>query len=116
MATKSVIIDQIYQDIRNKILKNEYIPGNKLSENALSIEYNCSRTPVREAIKRLEQDGFVTVLPQSGSYVKELTIKDYQYIAEVRTYLESLAFRINCENAIDVTPFSSILDEMDKCD
>ncbi|WP_319756621.1 GntR family transcriptional regulator [uncultured Sphaerochaeta sp.] len=116
MATKTVIIDQIYHDIRDKILKNEYIPGSKLSENSLSVEYNCSRTPVREAIKRLEQDGFVSVLPQSGSYVKELTVKDYQHIAEVRTYLESLAFRLNCEHAVDISPFSAILDEMDTCD
>ncbi|MGD9927775.1 MAG: GntR family transcriptional regulator, partial [Sphaerochaeta sp.] len=42
MATKTVIIDQIYHDIRDKILKNEYIPGSKLSENSLSVEYNCS--------------------------------------------------------------------------
>ena len=116
MATRTAIIDQIYDDIRDKILKNEYIPGSKLSENSLSTDYNCSRTPVREAIKRLEQDGFVTVLPQSGSYVKELTLKDYQHIAEVRTYLESLAFRLNCENKVAVEPFCAILDEMDKCD
>lgn len=116
MAIRTAVIDQIYDDIRDKILKNEYIPGSKLSENSLSTDYNCSRTPVREAIKRLEQDGFVTVLPQSGSYVKELTLKDYQHIAEVRTYLESLAFRLNCENKVDVAPFCAILDEMDKCD
>jgi DNA-binding GntR family transcriptional regulator len=116
MATRTAIIEQIYDDIRDKILKNEYAPGSKLSENSLSSDYNCSRTPVREAIKRLEQDGFVTVLPQSGSYVKELTLKDYQHIAEVRTYLESLAFRLNCENEVDIGPFSAILDAMDSCD
>ncbi|MDD3425210.1 GntR family transcriptional regulator [Sphaerochaeta sp.] len=116
MATRTAVIDQIYDDIRDKILKNEYIPGSKLSENSLSVDYNCSRTPVREAIKRLEQDGFVTVLPQSGSYVKELTLKDYQHIAEIRTYLESLAFRLNCENEVDIAPFAAILDEMDTCD
>ena len=116
MATKSIVIEQIYNDIRNKILKNEYAPGSKLSENSLSNDYDCSRTPVREAIKRLEQDGFVTVLPHSGSYVKEMTIREYQYLAEMRSYLESLAFRLNCENKTDVKPFAKILDQMDECD
>ncbi len=116
MAIKTMEIEQIYNDIRNKILKNEYAPGSKLSENSLSSDYNCSRTPVREAIKRLEQDGFVTVLPHSGSYVKEMTIREYQYLAEIRSYLESLAFRLNCENKTDVRPFADILDQMDACD
>ncbi len=116
MKTRSVVIEQIYQDIRQKILKNEYIPGSKLSENSLSVDYDCSRTPVREALKRLEQDGFVTVLPRSGSYVKELTLKDYQEIAEVRTYLESLAFRLLCEQKPDIAHLGAILDEMDGCD
>jgi len=54
MATRTAAINQIYDDIRDKILKNEYIPGSKLSEKSLSVDYNCSRTPVRKAIKRLE--------------------------------------------------------------
>ncbi len=116
MKTRSAIIEEIYQDIRHKILKNEYIPGSKLSENSLAVDYNCSRTPVREALKRLEQDGFVTVLPRSGSYVKELTLKDYQEIAEVRTYLEGLAFRLLCEQEVNTDHLSAILDEMDGCD
>jgi len=116
MARKKTVIDQIYTEIRNKILKNEYTPGLKLSENSLSEDFNCSRTPVREALKRLEQDGFVTVLPHSGSYVKEMTIRDYQYLAEIRAYLESLAFRLNCENKTDIRPFVEILDKMDECD
>ena len=116
MAIKTLEIEQIYNDIRDKILKNEYAPGSKLSENSLSNDYDCSRTPVREAIKRLEQDGFVTVLPHSGSYVKEMTIREYQYLAEIRTYLESLAFRLNCEKKTDITPFAEILDQMDACD
>ncbi len=116
MAIKTLEIEQIYNDIRNKILSNEFAPGSKLTENSLSNDYNCSRTPVREAIKRLEQDGFVEVLPHSGSYVKELTIREYQYLAEIRSYLESLAFRLNCENGTDIKPFSDILDQMDQCD
>lgn len=116
MATKIIVIEQIYNDIRNKILKNEYAPGTKLSENSLATGYDCSRTPVREAIKRLEQDGFVTVLPHSGSYVKEMTIREYQYLAEMRSYLESLAFRLNCEKGTSIEPFADILDKMDACD
>ncbi len=116
MATKTIVIEQIYNDIRNKILTNEFAPGSKLSENSLSNDYDCSRTPVREAIKRLEQDGFVMVLPHSGSYVKEMTIAEYQYLAEIRSYLESLAFRLNCEKKTDIQPFSDILDKMDECD
>jgi DNA-binding GntR family transcriptional regulator len=107
------LIEMIYQSLRNNILQEKLAKGEKLSENTLADEFHCSRTPVREALKRLEQDGFIVVLPHSGSYVKDSTINDYQQMTEVRTYLEALAVRLDCENFVDTQNLEDILDQID---
>ncbi|HAP56583.1 MAG TPA: hypothetical protein DCR02_02055 [Sphaerochaeta sp.] len=67
MATRTAAIDQIYDDIRDKILKNEYIPGSKLSEKSLSVDYNCSRTPVREASSVLSRTALSPSFPRAAA-------------------------------------------------
>lgn len=109
----SIAIDEIVQTIRARILKGEYAPGSKLSENKLAKEFNCSRTPVREAIKRLEQDNLVEVQPFSGSYVKQLTDIENQELTEIRAALESLAFLLACERSVDVGPLRQLLIQME---
>jgi DNA-binding GntR family transcriptional regulator len=107
------LIDTIYQDLREEILQEKRKKGEKLSENTLAEQYRCSRTPVREALKRLEQDGFIVILPHSGSYVKDSTVTDYRQLTEVRTYLEALAIRLDCEGDADTAELVALLDEMD---
>ena len=89
------------------------LPGSKLSENNLAREFSCSRTPVREALKRLEQDGFVDILPHSGTYVRSPSLTEYQELTEVRAYLEALAFNLAVEKEADCTELKRILGEMD---
>ncbi len=89
----------IYGTLRRRILSEEYYPGQKLSENALAADFGCSRTPVREALKRLERERLIEVRPQSGTYVRTVTTKDYEELLEVRAYLEGLAFRLAVERA-----------------
>ena len=88
---KSQLIDTIYNHLKHQIRQGLLPNGAKLSENTLAKEFSCSRTPVREALKRLEQDGFVVIVAHSGSYVKDITMVDYQQLTEVRAYLEALA-------------------------
>ncbi|NCC12776.1 MAG: GntR family transcriptional regulator [Spirochaetia bacterium] len=111
--TKSQLIDTIYEHLKNQVRQGLLQNGTKLSENNLAKQFSCSRTPVREALKRLEQDGFVVIIPHSGSYIKDITMTDYQQLTEVRAYLESLAMRIACENGADPSKLEAILDEMD---
>ncbi|WP_320130317.1 GntR family transcriptional regulator [uncultured Sphaerochaeta sp.] len=107
------LIETIYQTLRFKILQGTLNNGEKLSENTLANDFHCSRTPVREALKRLEQNGFIVIIPHSGSYIKASTINDYQQLTEVRTYLEALAMRLDCDNLVNTSELESILNQMD---
>lgn len=112
-SSSNPVIDHITETLRSRILKGEYQQGIKLSENGLSGEFGTSRTPIREALKRLEQDNLVTVLPHSGTYVKSLTKSENIEITEIRCYLESLAFRLACLRCADTTILSSLCDQME---
>ena len=85
---------EIYSTIQNRIRSGEYTPGEKLSENLLATEFNCSRMPVREALKHLEQDGLVTIQPKSGTYVRGYSPEEIRNAVEIRAYLEALAFTL----------------------
>jgi DNA-binding GntR family transcriptional regulator len=110
---KSQLIEDIYTFLKNRIRQGELSNGAKLSENTLATQFSCSRTPVREALKRLEQDGFVVIIAHSGSYVRDTTMVDYQQLTEVRAYLEALAIRLACENHADPTKLEGLLKHMD---
>ncbi|NLE15382.1 MAG: GntR family transcriptional regulator [Spirochaetales bacterium] len=111
--TKNHLIDTIYNHLKRQIRQGLLPNGAKLSENTLAKEFSCSRTPVREALKRLEQDGFVVIIAHSGSYVKDITMVDYQQLTEVRAYLEALAIRLACEHGANPAILEQILDRMD---
>jgi len=72
-------------------------PGERLMESQLAEELGVSRTPVREAIRKLELDGFVVMLPRRGTYVADLSLKDIHDLYEVRTALDSLAAELATE-------------------
>jgi DNA-binding GntR family transcriptional regulator len=100
MARKN-LIENIYQDLKAKILTDTIYPGQKISEIALAAEYECSRTPIRETLKRLEDDGLVVIKPKSGTYVKNETPQDFTELMQVRAALERLAFHLAIEKTAD---------------
>jgi len=80
--SREPIAGQAYSSIRQRILDLEFEPGELLSENGLAAEFGLSRTPIREALKRLESDGLVDVVPQQGTFVSEIRrelVMDAQY-------------------------------------
>ena len=99
--SRTNLIETIYQDLRTRILKEEIYPGQKISETALAGDYECSRTPIRETLKRLENDGLVVIKPKSGTYVKNETQKDFVELMQVRAALERLGFQLAMENVTD---------------
>lgn len=114
MSTKRTTeINDITNAIRNRILKGTYQPGYKLSENKLATEFSCSRTPIREAFKRLEADHLVQIVAQSGTYVKVLTGKEASEITEIRCYLESLAFRLAAERNAEADVLELLCEQME---
>lgn len=112
---KNNLIDHIYQDLRAKILTDAIHPGQKISEIALASEYDCSRTPIRETLKRLEDEGLVIIKPKSGTYVQNETPRDFTELMQVRAALERLAFTLALENAgeRDITKLEKLVREMD---
>ena len=84
---------QAYQYIRQKIATCEYAPNQMLSESQLRDELGISRTPVREAVSRLVQEGLLTVFPKRGIVVSGISIGDVHKIFEVRSLLEPYTLR-----------------------
>jgi DNA-binding GntR family transcriptional regulator len=82
-----------YQWIKEAILKNRLREGEPLSENRLAQEIDISRTPIREAFRQLEQEGFVRLVPGKGAFVAEISLEDVKEIYEIRAQLEPLAAR-----------------------
>src|SRR5512147_924441 len=100
---------RVYSQIKNLILSNEVMPGQKLHHQHLSERLGVSRTPVREALTRLVQEGYVSFLPNRGFTCKEIRIQEAEELYELREALE--AFSV--EKAIgNLTP--DALDELSK--
>ena len=93
--------DVVFETLREAILKGILKPGERLMENQLAEEMGVSRTPVREAIRKLELEGFVVAIPRKGAYVSEISYKDVHEVFEIRAALESLACGLAAER---VTP------------
>lgn len=89
---------RIYESIRNDILNGRYEQNTELKEAAIGAELGVSRTPVREALRQLELEGLVTIIPNRGAYVNMITAKDVQDIYVIRPMLEGLCARWATEN------------------
>ena len=83
--------DVIFETLRKAIVSGDIKPGERLMEVSLANQMGVSRTPVREAIRRLEAEGLVTMIPRKGTHVSELSVKDIMDVLEVRTVLDKLA-------------------------
>ena len=84
----------IYNDLKNKLIHCVYPPGSELNEMMLTEEYGVSRTPVREAVNRLEADGYLKIIPKKGIYVSEVSIEDVLQIFDTRLEIEPLTLRM----------------------
>ena len=86
--------DMVFDVLMNAIMLGQLSPGERLLEVQLAEEMGVSRTPVREAIRRLELEGFVVMVPRKGAYVAGLSVADVEAVFEIRTALETLAVRL----------------------
>jgi GntR family transcriptional regulator, rspAB operon transcriptional repressor len=90
------ISDQIYERLKQQILHGEIEPGERLMQNQVAENLKASRTPVREAFRRLEQDGLVERVPQGGVRVTRLDIEAIQEVFGIRNVLEAYAVELAC--------------------
>ena len=79
---------QAYNTIKDKIIRCEYAPNELISEEALREELGVSRTPIRDALSRLEQEGLLTILPKKGIMVSGLSLGEINGIFEIRMLFE----------------------------
>lgn len=91
----------VFESLREAIISGRLHPGQHLMEIQLAEELGVSRTPVREAIRKLELEGLVVMIPRKGAYVAGLSIKDIADVFEIRRALEGLAARLAAERCTD---------------
>jgi len=81
---------QIYEALRQMIIALEITPGSRVTENQLAEYFEVSRTPVRAALQRLESDGFLTIKPKQGCFIRSIDILTISHYYDVRVALENL--------------------------
>jgi len=91
----------IFNSLREAIIIGELRPGERLMEVQLAEKMGVSRTPVREAIRKLELEGLVNMIPRKGAHVAELSVKDIMDVLEVRASLDGLATALAAERITD---------------
>ena len=84
-------MEETDEELKREILVGEIAPGTRMMEIELADEMGVSRTPVREAIRKLEKEGLVTIEPRKGAYASDVSIKDMVDVLEVREDLEAMA-------------------------
>ena len=89
--------DVVFNTLRQAILRGEFKPGERLMEIQLANKLGVSRTPIREAIRKLELEGLVIMIPRKGAEVADITEKSLRDVLEVRKALEELAVQLACE-------------------
>lgn len=89
--------DVVFNTLRQAILTGELKPGERLMEIHLANRLGVSRTPIREAIRKLELEGLVTMIPRRGAEVAEITEKSLQDVLEVRRALDALSVELACD-------------------
>lgn len=87
----------VFETLRDAIITGQLKPGERLMEVQLAEELGVSRTPVREAIRKLELEGLVVMVPRKGAYVADISTKDVAEVFEIRAALESLAAGLAAE-------------------
>lgn len=92
---------RVFHTIREDILSGKYEKGEELKEIAIGNELGVSRTPVREALRQLELEGLVSIIPNKGAYVEGISLKDIRDIYEIRSLLEGLCTRWAVEAITD---------------
>ncbi|MGF6773713.1 DNA-binding GntR family transcriptional regulator [Paraburkholderia sp. GAS199] len=109
--------DSVYQQLRAKILSNEFRPGMQLLERDLVSLFGVSRTPVREALVRLQKENLLQIIPRHGIRVRQVSLTDIEEICQVQTSLEATAAGIAATAGLrvkDLAPLDQACNAMDR--
>ena len=92
----------VFHTLRKAIIQGELQPGERLMEVTLANKLGVSRTPVREAIRMLELEGLVVMIPRKGAEVAKITVRDLKDALEVRMAIDSLSVKLACERLDEI--------------
>jgi DNA-binding GntR family transcriptional regulator len=101
LDTYKPLREVVFETLREAIINGLLKPGERMMEIKLAEQLGVSRTPVREAIRKLELEGFVVMMPRKGAYVAGISLKDIVDVFEVRAALEALAAGLAAERITD---------------
>ena len=109
--------DVVFENLRTAILEGNLKAGQRLMEVQLAEQLGVSRTPIREAIRKLELEGLVVMLPRKGAYVANMSFKDLIDVLEIRASLEGLAASLAAErrNDEDIIDLEKLAKEFETC-
>jgi DNA-binding GntR family transcriptional regulator len=93
--------EKILENIRDAIISGSMTAGSRVSEPDLAERYGISRTPIREAFRQLESEGYLTVIPRKGAVVSAFSSKDVEEFYAIKSILEGYAARRACQNLTD---------------
>lgn len=106
--------DEVLEIIKERIVYLDYEPGKQLREKELREEFNIGRTPLREIFIKLENEGLITTVPHSGTYVSTVSFHELRDLFEVRSYLISLAGKLAARRITkgELRELRELIDEM----
>lgn len=115
MDTYKPLREIVFTTMREAIINGDFKPGQRLMEVQLAEQMGVSRTPVREAIRKLELEGLVVMVPRKGAYVAGLSSEDVREVVEIRCVLEGLAAKLAAQKAAsdDISKLESIIDNFE---
>ncbi|MDS1139858.1 GntR family transcriptional regulator [Pusillimonas sp. SM2304] len=108
---------RVYQGIRQKILDNHFAPGMQILEQELVAMFSVSRTPIREALVKLEHEDLVEIIPRHGMRVTQMSVSDMREIYEVLASLEATAAELaarSLPSRDDLLPFEQACERMER--
>lgn len=116
-ASRQSLSEETYHEIRQALIKGVFQPGQRLSEPELALRFRTSRSPIREALVRLEHEGFVERTPNARIRVVGLDVDDLMQLYVLRASIEGLAARLATPllRTVDLEHMAATADEMDRC-
>ena len=109
-----LLSEDIADSIKAAIIKGKFKPGEKISEGDLAESMGISRTPLREAFRKLENEGFIEIIPRKGAVVTGISLREVNDLYEIKSTLEGLAARLASANMKDkdIKKLEKINDEL----
>lgn len=105
----------VYQKLKEDIIKGKFKPGSVFNEKEYAIELNVSRTPVREAVLKLSNEGYINILPRKGTIISSISFDDIKAIYEYRMILEPNAILLLKDKKIDENWIQGWIDKFLSC-